>query len=553
MLLLKKILLGCLAFAALAMQGQAQSNDSGPNPANVVVVANRNVPASVEIARYYMQRRGIPEKNLLFVEASGSEEIIWSEFTDTLFNPLRQQLLEKGWIDGVLTGGKDANGILEGTFAGHKIDFLVTVYGVPVKTTGTEELTQGSANDPVARLAAAVDSELCLLPVADAPANRIISNSLFSREVVIGQEHHDLMRVARLDGPDVKSVKALVDNALLGEKFGLRGRAYIDFGGRYQRGDTWMTNAGIATETLGFETVYEPTKGKRFLAKDRFDAAAIYFGWYTFKAEGPFLSPDFRFPPGAVAAHLHSYSGYTVRHKSAWWVGPMINRGVTITFGNAYEPSLTLVHRYDLFLEGLAQGKTAGEAAYFALPALGWRTFMIGDPLYRPFAKTLDAQIADAVTPMAPGDEDRDPWQPYAVIRQMYLHSRAGDNDEAIKLGQAYLDAQKPNPLPLVLTLKDFLKAEGRVTEAIERLEAFARIEQFPASLHPAAMEAARFLNENGKPASAFAIMKAVIEDSRLTDERAFAWLPEAITLAERTGASDTARTWKGRQKSGTP
>ncbi len=545
--LLALVLAGLLAHSAHA---EDADDEWRPSPENVVVVANKAVRDSEAIARHYMQARGIPERNLIFIEASGREEITWPDFVRSVFNPLRRQLLERGWIDGVLEDETDEDGRLKGTFAGHKMDYLVTVYGVPLKTSGSDALSEGKASDPIDRRASAVDSELSLLPVNAGAAREIVKNPLFAREVVFGQQHHDLVMVSRLDGPDVKSVKALVDNALLGEAQGLRGRAYIDTGGPYPTGDTWLNNAGSITQAMGFETVFESTKGRRFSPQQRFDAAALYFGWYGFKADGAFRGADFRFPPGAIAVHLHSFSGYTIRTKNTWWVGPMVNRGVTFTLGNAYEPALALVHRYDLLLEALTRGKTVGEAAYFAQPALGWRTFLIGDPLYRPFARDLRQQTEEA---LAPRTDAIDPLQAYAVIRAMHRLARQERSLEAIELGRQYLVAGKPNPLPVALTLKDMLKVEGQITEAIERLEAFARVERFPPSLHPAAMDAARFLLEQNRPAPAFAIISTVINDSRLSDERAFAWLPEAIRLAERTGASETARSWKLRQETVKP
>ncbi|MGF1449821.1 MAG: TIGR03790 family protein [Opitutales bacterium] len=544
------ILVGIACLGVAFSTALADDDAWRPSPENVVVVANKAVRDSEIIARHYMQARGIPEANLIFIEASGQEEITWPDFIESVFNPLRRQLVERRWIDGVLEDETDSDGRLKGTFAGHKIDFLVTVYGVPLKTSGSSSLSTGKASDPIDRRASAVDSELSLLPVNAGEARDVVKNPLFARELVLGQQHHDLIMVSRLDGPDVKTVKALVDNALQGEANGLRGRAYIDTGGPFPTGDTWLNNTGSITRAMGFETEFESTKGRRFTAQQRFDAAALYFGWYGFKADGAFRSPDFRFPPGAIAVHLHSFSGYTVRTRNTWWVGPLVNRGVTFTLGNAYEPALALVHRYDFFMEALTRGKTVGEAAYFAQPALGWRTFLLGDPLYRPFAKDLEQQTQAALAPRKPSANAAiDPLQAYAVIRAMHRLARQGKNLEAIELGRTYLNAGQPNPLPVALTLKDLLKVEGQMSEVIERLEAFSRVERFPASLHPAAIECARFLLEQNRPAPAFAIVSAVINDTRLSDERALAWLPEAIRLAERTGASDTARTWKLRQE----
>lgn len=72
----------------------------------------------------------------------------------------------------------------------------------------------------------------------------------------------------------------------------------------------------------------------------RIDAPVMYFGWYGGNLEGPFTLPGFRFPPGAIALHIHSYSATTVRSASSGWVGPFVARGVTAAMGNVYEPYL---------------------------------------------------------------------------------------------------------------------------------------------------------------------------------------------------------------------
>ena len=44
------------------------ASNPAPSPARVVVVANSRDPDSEPIARYYMQKRGIPDKNLIIID-----------------------------------------------------------------------------------------------------------------------------------------------------------------------------------------------------------------------------------------------------------------------------------------------------------------------------------------------------------------------------------------------------------------------------------------------------------------------------------------------------
>jgi len=93
--------------------------------------------------------------------------------------------------------------------------------------------------------------------------------------------------------------------------------------------------------------------------------------------------------PGAVAYHLHSFSAQTIRSKTAHWVGPLLSAGAAATLGCVYEPYLALTPNVDVFFARLFQGYSFGEAAYASQQAVSWQTTVVGDPLYRPFAKPL--------------------------------------------------------------------------------------------------------------------------------------------------------------------
>ena len=186
----------------------------------------------------------------------------------------------------------------------------------------------------------------------------------------------------------------LVDHALVAERTGLAGRAYVDIGGIHPDGDRWLESTAKQLAELGFDLDVDrdPTT---LPVTARFDAPALYFGWYANDLNGPFALPSFQFPPGAIALHIHSYSARTVRSATEAWCGPLVARGVTATVGNVFEPYLQLTHDPSLLLRALARGMTFGEAATYAIPALSWQGVAIGDPLYRPFAVPLATQLSD--------------------------------------------------------------------------------------------------------------------------------------------------------------
>jgi hypothetical protein len=113
----------------------------------------------------------------------------------------------------------------------------------------------------------------------------------------------------------------------------------------------------------------------------------LYYGWHADHAKGAVASPAFRFQPGAIACHLHPLSAASLRDPSKHWCAPLLERGAAATLGNVWEQHLTLTVHFDLLNARLLEGFTLGEAAWSATPGLSWMNVVIGDPLYRPFAR----------------------------------------------------------------------------------------------------------------------------------------------------------------------
>jgi hypothetical protein len=134
-------------------------------------------------------------------------------------------------------------------------------------------------------------------------------------------------------------------------------------------------------------------------ATDPCNQVALYLGWYSQDAVGPWVTSPNRFVPGAIAYHLHSFSASTIRNESANWVAPLLAHGAAATMGMVYEPYLTLTPHEDIFTRRLLQDNYFAEAAYASEPALSWMLTVVGDPLYRPFRQPLDSALSAAGTP----------------------------------------------------------------------------------------------------------------------------------------------------------
>ncbi|WP_321394945.1 TIGR03790 family protein [uncultured Desulfuromusa sp.] len=86
-------------------------------PEEVLLIVNRNVPASLELARYYREKRGIPMANLLSVRMTDEEDCSREEYRQELLQPLRKFLARQ-----------------EGT----NIRCLLLFYGLPLRVAAPE-------------------------------------------------------------------------------------------------------------------------------------------------------------------------------------------------------------------------------------------------------------------------------------------------------------------------------------------------------------------------------------------------------------------------------
>ncbi len=515
-----------------------------PDPAHVVVVANSRSADSVEVAKFYLQRRGIPEKNLILIDAPTDADVTWKVFVEQVFNPLRQQLTGAGWIDATATHQRDAEGRLGYVFYGHQIDFLVVCYGVPVRITNDPVLLAAHSN-PTLRPEfntneAAVDSELSLLAEAEPPTAGFFPNALYNKLEPDFLSRSRVVRVARLDGPSAAAAKGLVESALLGESRGVQGRGYIDLTGPNPKGDEWLEGTAQILRQLGYDVSENRERGL-FTWADRFDAPAFYFGWWSWEMSGPIADPSFRFPPGAVAIHIHSFSGEMIRDGAKRWDGPLVARGIAATVGNVFEPYLELTHNPQLFLAALARGRTTGEAAYFSVPVLSWQTMLVGDPLYRPFALLLGDQLARA-------GRDATPYSAYAVIRQMNLLQEQGHLAEALAAGQEYYTTH-PGPA-LALALAQLDQKLGRPDDAIKILEGLPDGPAVTRDNLGLFSAIARWLVAQGNRRLALQVYAKALGSPAANKDYAQATLPEAIALAKlaqttnATLASDLIQRW---------
>ncbi len=385
-------------------------------PNEILVIANRNVAMSMGLARYYMEKRKIPDVNLLELRTGDKEWCSREEYNKDVAAVVRQYLKEN---DGE-----------------QKIRCLVTMYGVPLKVNAPEisvdertevrELRQrrqrlndqlkavdersveriGAIRAEVAdiqkRLAlletnnrfSALDSELALVGVDSYPLSGWVPNPLFlgfkNRKLPIPKKK--VLMVSRLDGPDPEIVRRIIDDSVEVEKTGLSGFAYFD--ARWPRPDAQKKVSGYALYDKSIHLAVDLMRkvGRLTVVLDERTAlfqegqcpkAALYCGWYSL---GKYVDA-FDWVRGAVGYHIASSECTTLKKaRSQVWCKRMLEEGVVATVGPTSEPYVQAFPVPNIFFGLLVDGQLdLAECYVLSTPFLSWQMVLIGDPLYRPF------------------------------------------------------------------------------------------------------------------------------------------------------------------------
>src|SRR5438067_1128280 len=371
----------CIATAAVA--------DKPLAPATVVVF-NKDAPESVELAKFYAQKRGIARDHVVGLSISKTEEIGRDEYDTMIRDPLRALFKERGWW----TGNEPRGGPV--TVTRSSIRFVAMIKGVPLKIRAAADYPGDKPGPPPIANAnnASVDSEVAALAAFSDQISGPLQNPYFQSYRAIAEvENSTILLVGRLDAPQVATVRRMITDAVETEKAGLWGRAYIDGAHNSARGldigDRWLAEVRDQLHKAGVPLIFEDTPNI-FPNSYPMTDCALYYGWYAATMAGPFTQPDFQFVPGAIAVHIHSFSASTLHDEKANWAGPLLSKGAAATIGNVYEPYLQLTAHLDVFNDRLLHGFTFAESAYMSMPVLSWMSVMVGNPLYRPYAAWLE-------------------------------------------------------------------------------------------------------------------------------------------------------------------
>jgi uncharacterized protein (TIGR03790 family) len=483
---------------------------------DVVIVCNTNEPASRPLAEEYAHLRGVPTNQICALQCRVAETITRREFNADIRDPLRQFL----------------------TRPTNSVAVLVLMYGVPLRIEADPSLVESNfaGPKPMNRNEASVDSELVALPASGLPATGPLPNPFYrygKNEFPMALRRQMLL-VGRLDGPSPATVRRMMADAVAVERTGLLGRMYVDARGiregGYAEGDTWLRAVATDLQEAGYDCELddrEPLLAEDFPMTD----AAVYAGWYAGQMVGPMKREGFRFRPGAVAVHIHSSSAASLRTRTSYWAGPLLEQGAAATVGNVFEPYLSLTPHLDELFRRLLAGATFIEAAWASQPVASWQTTMVGDPLYRPFARSVDEQVA------AGGAEVE-----WAYVRKVnVLVDRLDEalaeklcREKAIALHSALLQEK----------LGDLFLAQKRAAGAIEALQLALTLPGV--CVERVSVKLARAYEAGKKPAQALAVYEGLLA-AQPKASAAAEWCRKARDLAEAAGQPDKAKQWQTR------
>jgi uncharacterized protein (TIGR03790 family) len=376
--------------AALAAQSTQLSD-------RVLVVYNESVPQSLEVANYYMAKRGIPASNRCAINSAQTTTIgDLNAFNSLVKTPIKNCL---GAV------GKD------------KILYIVFAYQTPYKISNPDR----SIDQQVADIWDEYSSdnqragEHAYFADAQSEGNNyqpFVSLADYRRQP--SSQH--LYSVWRLDAATVDLSKGLVDKALLAETNGLSGRGCFDRNRgeisfvndySYGSGDWDIHQSAELARRAGFPVTEDKEEAEFGTAPAplRCDDTALYAGWYGLNH----YNDAFTWKPGAIGLHTDSLSAVDVRGGTNWSANAVV-KGITVTSGAIDEPFLDGVAHSDGVFRNLFEGANVGDALLRNTQYLKWVIVNIGDPLYCPFRGGIApfnspniAQAALALNPLYVG------------------------------------------------------------------------------------------------------------------------------------------------------
>ena len=352
--------------ACLLMACAAPSAWAALEPKQVLVLVNKDTALSSQVGRMYQRLRAIPPANILALSLGTERQITPEQYWSKAAPPIKKYL--------------EAN---------PEIRCILTTSGVPYTIQATDGKDEG----------AAFDSELAaILREQPGDRKRRQPNPLYlaggNSYGINDPRKLQMVFVVRLDGPDLKTITRMVEDAIAVEQSGFEGPVFGDAQGidavtGYGYGDASVRSAMDRLSGAGFvsklDMKQESWKQPKGGVGDQAAGAAFYVGWYDLLNFQDIFGPQ-GLARGSIAWHIASQECQNLWDPGGGWCANLMRRGAAVTLGPVREPYVTAFPQGDIFVEALLSGGSIAESYWMALPQVSWAMVVLGDPLYRPFA-----------------------------------------------------------------------------------------------------------------------------------------------------------------------
>lgn len=329
---------------------------AGGGPQNVLVIANEKSTDSLRVARYYMEKRGIPSNHLFAVRCPIAENISPRDFEKLIRLPLEQ--------------------FLKNTPLAPQIDYLVVCPDVPSRVNEVEGITSalfyGFKNAPPC-------------PPCTIPENTynpyFMRERAFSSRLLPANMNGTKRLVTLLRAGSVESTLALIDRSVTASEHLPNGTFYLN-----KSPDSARNIRHVRYGEFDFHIRFLDPR-PRIVYGSCFQHADIL----GFMDGVPQYTTNFwanvTFLPGALADHMTSYAGRFPRfeaHDPAWmW----LDAGAAGSYGTVNEPCNPLQKFPDpMVFFWYARGFNLAES-YWMSVANPYQGVILGDPLTAPFAQ----------------------------------------------------------------------------------------------------------------------------------------------------------------------
>ena len=306
-------------------------------PEQIAVIVNKNDAESLEIARYYQQKRKVPDKNMIRMDFPVTDSM-----GSHLFNLLRQQIYAQ---------------------TPEHVQFYVIAWSKPYKVacmSVTSAMTFG------------FDRKYCAHNcLSTEPSVYFNSHSSFP------YSDFKIRPTMMLAGSSMQKIKTMIDRGVKSD-------------GTFPKGTAYLVSTSDAARNVRSE-VYKSVKQMfsnrvniQIVEADALEGKQDVLFYFIGKAKVEGLETN-RFLPGAVADHLTSLGGDLFSNQQMS-ILKWINLGVTASYGTVVEPCAfpQKFPQPGIVIDRYTRGESLIEAYWKSVAWPGQGVF-VGEPMAAPF------------------------------------------------------------------------------------------------------------------------------------------------------------------------